>query len=406
MEKEKKVETPVVSEEKPKKKWPHIVRKTGLIVGIVLSTIVTIALSYVGYVVLSYNRIGDISLDVDNNSTKEKVAVNQELGMVTYNIGFGAYSQDFTFFLDDGYDDEGNRTIGYHSKALSKDDVIFNTNGAIKTVQDLNPDFVMLQEVDTNSTRSYHINQDEEFKTSFKDYSHTHCVNFHTAFLPYPLYDMHGTVNAGLSTFSRYKIQAAERKSYTIADDLSKLFDLDRCFSVHEITVENGKSLFIINSHMSAYDEGGVIRKQQMLELNTFMKSVTDNGNYLIVGGDFNHDLLINNPDYNYNETDHRPFGVTKKKPDWLSYLFDENGKSPLYDDVKVYAADNEPTCRNNDIEWEEGKTFVATVDGFVVSKNVEVNAVKTIRTKQGKKGVDGFAFSDHQPVELRFTLK
>lgn len=390
---------------KPQRKWPHIVRLVSLIVGIVLSTVVSIAAGFVGYILLSYYRIGDQNLDINAGATLEKVDTNVEMNVVTYNIGFGAYSQDYTFFLDDGYDENGNETIGHWSKGRSKEEVEFNTQGSIKAVKDLDPDFVLLQEVDTNSTRSYHINQDEEFSKEFVNYDHVHCVNFHSAFLPYPLYDMHGSVNAGLTSYSRYVIKSAERKQYTIADNLSKLFDLDRCFSVHVIEVSNGKNFYVVNSHMSAYDEGGVIRKQQMAELNGFMKAVIDNGDYLIVGGDYNHELLTHNPDFAYTD-ENRPFGATLKKPNWLSYLFDEDGKTPLIDEVRVVAADNEPTCRNNDIEYTPGKTFVTTVDGFIVSNNVEVNDIKVIQTKQGKKGFDGFAFSDHQPVELKFTLK
>ena len=390
---------------KPQRKWPHIVRLVSLIVGIVLSAVVSIAAGFVGYILLSYYRIGDKVLDVDKGATIQKAETNVEMNMVTYNIGFGAYSQDYTFFLDAGYDENGNETCGHWSKGRSKEEVEFNTQGSIKAVKDLDPDFVLLQEVDTNSTRSYHINQDEEFTKEFTNYDHVHCVNFHSAFLPYPLYDMHGSVNAGLTTYSKYGIVSAERKQYTIADDLSKLFDLDRCFSVQVIEVNNGKKFYVVNSHMSAYDEGGVIRKKQMEELNGFMKAVIDNGDYLIVGGDYNHELLTYNPNYSYT-AENRPFGATLKKPDWLSYLFDENGKSPLIDEVRVVAADNEPTCRNNDIEYTPGKTFVTTVDGYIVSNNIEVKDIKTIQTKHGNKGYDGFAFSDHQPVELKFALK
>ena len=392
-------------EEKQTKKWPHIVRMVSLIVGIVLSSVFSFVLGYVGYIFLSYYRIGDKALDIDSNAVVEKVNVNQELTVVTYNIGFGAYSQDYTFFLDDGYDENGDYRIGHWSKGRSKEEVEFNTNGSIKAVKDLDADFVLLQEVDTNSTRSYHINQDEKFKEKFASYDHIHCQNFHSAFLPYPLYDMHGSVQAGLTTFSKYKVQSAERKQYTIADDFSKLFDLDRCFSVQVLEVNNGKSLYIVNSHMSAYDEGGVIRKTQMNELNTFMKAVTDSGNYLVVGGDFNHDLLTFNPDYSYTE-EVRPFNMTLKKPDWLAYLFDEEHKSPLNENIKVVAADNLPTCRNNDNEWIPERSFVTTVDGYLVSDNIEVEKVEVIQTKQGKKGIDGFAFSDHQPVQLKFKLK
>ena len=102
---------------------------------------------------------------------------------------------------------------------------------------------------------------------------------------------------------------------------------------------------------------------------------------------------------------ENRAYGVTKKAPDWVAYMFDKEGKSPIIDGYTIYAADNNPTCRNNDIEWEEGKTFVCTVDGYIVSNNVKVNKIEAIKTKQGKKGVDGFAFSDHEPVYMEFEL-
>ena len=53
-------------------------------------------------------------------------------------------------------------------------------------------------------------------------------------YLPYPLHDMHGRVNAGIATFSKFKIISSTRYSLTVTDSLSKLFDLDRCFVANE----------------------------------------------------------------------------------------------------------------------------------------------------------------------------
>jgi hypothetical protein len=141
-----------------------------------------------------------------------------------------------------------------------------------------------------------------------------------------------------------------------------------------------------------------------MKELNAFLKACADSGDYVLVGGDFNHDLLTYNPKYSYTNTN-RPFGVTKKAPDWVAYMFNSDGTSPIMDGYTIYAADNNPTCRNNDIEWDPDKTFVCTVDGFIVSSNVNVIGVEAIQTKQGAKKIDGFAFSDHEPVKLSFEL-
>lgn len=372
----------------------------------VLIVVVLFVVGYVGYVLLSYNRIGDMDLDITTAASNNEVKIGDVYSVSTYNIGFGAYSQDFTFFLDTGYDENGEETCGYYSKAKSKEEVLFNTNGAIDTILDLNVDFALFQEVDTDSTRSYKINQNEMIKQAFTGFDSTFAINFHSAYLPYPLYDMHGIANAGLATLSKYKIQSAKRYEYTISDSLSKLFDLDRCFSEIIVDIEGSdKKLHIVNSHMSAYDKGGVIRAKQIEELNAYMKECQEKGDYVVIGGDYNHDLITYNPNFSYTKDD-IPFYVNKKAPDWVSYFYDENGTSEFIDGYSIVTSDNNPTCRNNDMEWEPGKTFTCVVDGYIVSNNIEIVYIENVQTKQGNKGYDGFAYSDHEPVYMQFKLK
>ncbi len=381
--------------------------KTTIIVVVSLIVFLLVGvLGYGAYILISYNRIGDQTLEVTHNSTLETININEEYSCITYNLGFGAYLQDFTFFMDTGYDKNNQKTQGYYGKAKSKEEVLFNINGAIDSVLTADVDFIFFQEVDTNSTRSYHVNEYEMITKKFLNYDHSFAINFHSAYLPYPLYDMHGKSNSGIATFSKYSIQEAYRKEYTIAKDLSKLFDLDRCFSYSIVKVENGKNLYLVNSHMSAYDEGGKIRQKQLDELNAFLTMCAQNQDYVIVGGDFNHDLLTYNPQFNYDKINNRAFNMTLKSPDWISFFFDENQKSPLVDYYQVIAADNWPSCRNNDIEWDEEETFVCCVDGFIVSNNIEVLVNKNIKTGLGNKNIAGFAFSDHEPAYLSFKLK
>ncbi len=381
------------------------IAKVFTIIGSILGAVIAIAGGYVVYVLLSYNRIGDTELSIEKGATKEKLSVGESYTAASYNIGFGAYSQDYTFFLDTGYDADDNPTCGHWSKARSKDDVLFNINGAISTIKELNPDFIAFQEVDTKATRSYKVNQDEMIKEVFTDMDHTHAINYHTVFLPYPLYDMHGSVNAGLTTLSKFSVIEAERKQYTVSTSFSKFFDLDRCFSYQKMEVSNGKYFYFVNSHMSAYDEGGVIKAKQLEELNSFLKDRKDNGDYVIVAGDYNHDLLTYNPEYSYSPSN-RPFKETKKDPDWVVNWFNEDGTSPLIDGYSVVASDNSPSCRNNDIEWTPGTTYTCVVDGFIVSDNISIISHKNIQTKNGKKGLDGFAYSDHEPATMEFKLK
>ena len=175
-------------------------------------------------------------------------------------------------------------------------------------------------------------------------------------------------------------------------------------FFINKIPVNNGKNLYLINSHMSAYDEGGVVRNAQIQQLNTFLKSLYENGDYIILGGDFNHDLLTNNPLNSY-DLENKPFSgmYTQFTPDWVLYLFDEDKTSTFDEAFNVYAASNYPTLRGADIEYEKGVTFVSTVDGFLVSDNVEVVSVEALCV--GNEEVDMFLNSDHQPTTLKFKL-
>lgn len=363
--------------------------------------IILILVSYVLYVVFSYHRIGNQTLDVSHNSQIEKVKVNETLTMTSYNIGFGAYDNQFTFFMDTGIDKDGNPTQGKYGKAVSKENVEKNIAGSLEVLKGLNSDFIALQEVDEDSSRAYHVNQRKYFEDAFSTYDSTFAIDFDSAYLFYPIFDPHGKSLAGLSTFSKYKIDKSNRIEYTVADDFSKYLDLDRCFSANHLTCENGKEFVFINSHMSAYDEGGKIRDKQLEELYSYMKTEEKKGNYVICCGDFNHDFLTNNPKYPQYTSENYAYKdqIDQQKPSWVNYIFNEDGKSYFDDGFEVYAADNTPSCRDCDVVYQEGSTFVSTLDGFIVSKNVSVEKVLT--TKVGT----GFLYSDHQPTTLTFKL-
>ena len=55
------------------------------------------------------------------------------------------------------------------------------------------------------------------------------------------------------------------------------------------------------------------------------------------------------------------------------------------------------PSCRNADAPYHD-EQFVLTVDGFIVSENVQVEELAVIDT--------GFAYSDHNPIRLTFSLR
>ena len=363
-----------------------IKRVLSVIFAIVLLIAVVVG-CYIAYLMITYNRIADMQpVSVDNDVTGVTLQVGEEYTATTYNIGFGAYTPDYTFFMDEGIMEDGTHKVGEHSVAASKESVLACTDGAISVIREINPDFALYQEVDTDSTRSYGVNQKTAIQTAFPNMASAFAVNFHSAFLAYPIPEMHGFVNAGLLSMSDVHVQSAFRRSFPVDDGFpTKFFDLDRCFLIERIPVTGGGNLVLINSHMSAYDEGGKIRALQLALLTDVLRTEAAAGNYVIVGGDWNHALCGSAELY----------PSQAKVPPWVA-TFDDR---LLPEGFSVVAAENlaeVPTCRNNDIPYEKGVTYTTTVDGFIVSSNVEATA-QNIDT--------GFAYSDHNPVLLTFRL-
>lgn len=363
------------------------VKRVLRVIGLLLIAVALVVVTYVAYIAVSYNRIPDnAALEVQGNSDKA-LQTGREYTATTYNIGFGAYTPDYTFFMDEGRMDDGDETVGSHAKAVSKASVENCTSGAINAIKDEAPDFALFQEVDTDSDRSRHVNQLEAISDAFGQKGSVFACNLHSAKLMYPLTDPIGTMNSGILTLSGYEVDSAVRRSYPISDAFpTKFFDLDRCFAVMRIPVEGtDKQLVLINSHMSAYDEGGAFRAQQMELLMGVLREEAQAGNWVIAGGDWNHALCGSESMYPSQQ----------QVPDWLA-VFDDADLPEGFSVVRADNIEDVPTCRDSDIAYEPGVTYVSTVDGFLVSGNVAAHA-QNIDTS--------FAYSDHNPVKLTFEL-
>ena len=86
---------------------------------------------------------------------------------------------------------------GKKSWADSKDSVVRCIDEAAEKALSFDPDFVLFQEVDTDSTRSYHVDQRRQLADRFPGYTEVFAVNYHSAFLMYPFLQPHGASNSG-----------------------------------------------------------------------------------------------------------------------------------------------------------------------------------------------------------------
>lgn len=351
-----------------------------LFLGLLLLAVAVIIV-YLLYVLISYKRIPDgAKPELLHRARDSKAATGVRQTVTTYNVGFGAYSPKFSFFMDDGT----------YSRAISRADVLRNMAGMQAFLEAFPSDYVLLQEVDFGSTRSYQLNEKEIFENtaSLLDFDSSFAVNYDSPYLFWPVKCPHGRSRSGLLSFSRYPIETALRRSLPLQSGFSKLLDLDRCYVKQRIPTETGHDLVLYHFHLSAYASDESLSLRQLKRLLGDMQEEYWAGNYCLAGGDFNKDLLGWSGDY-FESNGEKHSGA-------LAFPFDIVPDG-LRVEVPYDPEDPVPSCRNAHEPYQKGHTYVQTIDGFIVSENIRACSAKVMDT--------GFAYSDHNPVRMSFIL-
>ena len=352
-----------------------------ILLGVVI-LLLAVIIGYVIYVFAAYYRVEDnqiLPITAAGGAAQAEASAGELYRVASYNIGFGAYSNDYSFFMDGGRE----------SRARSPEAVRENVAGAMETVKAIEPDVLFLQEVDVDGTRSYHINEldliNEALAGQFASW--TFAQNYDRPYLFWPLLEPHGANRAGQATYSAFPIASALRRQLPIEDGFMKLVDCDRCYSVQRVPA-GGRELVLYNLHLSAYTSDGVIAEEQLAMLFADMLAEYNQGNYAIAGGDFNKDLLGNSSEV---------FGVSGPAYTWAQPI----PASLVPEGLSIIAPFDEekPTasCRNADRPYGPDN-YRVTVDGFVVSANIDVRKAQVWET--------GFRWSDHNPVFMDFILQ
>lgn len=296
---------------------------------------------------------------------------------ISYNIGFSAYIPKFSFFMDGGTE----------SWAFSKEDTINDTNNIANFLKEQDADFIALQEVDSNSDRTYHVNEVDMIRNQLADYSNVTACCYDSSFLFWPPWQPHGKSVSNLMTLSKFNPKnPALRRQLPIDEGFSAIKDYDRCYSIQRYETDNGKELVWYTTHMSAYSDDPTTSNKQIEMLIKDMQHEFDNGNYVICAADFNKQIVQNPQNY---------FSVPlveDTKPFPYEYLQGKN--------INLVAPFNESepvgSCRSAECPLES-TTPVSNIDGFLVSSNIIIDDTNVINTN--------FEYSDHNPVYIKFRL-
>ena len=305
----------------------------------------------------------------------DELPAGESIDVLSWNIGYAGLGAGSDFFMDGGKS----------SRAADKMQVSEYLAGIYGSIynSELEPDLILLQEVDIDSSRTFDINEAEQLGRG----NAVHALNYSCPFVPIPMPPM-GKVNSGLLTTTRYDVESAERISLPCPFSWPlRIANLKRCLLVSYLPIEGSdKQLVLVNLHLEAYDDGeGKIAQTKVL--NDFLQSEYAKGNYVIAGGDFNQIFPGGLDAYPNTHPELWTPGLLTEDmlPEGWSY---------------AYSLDT-PSCRLLNQPYNPADTVNTqyyVIDGFILSPNVELDLVENLDL--------GFANSDHNPVHISVRLE
>ena len=313
---------------------------------------------------------------IDAQTLGEPEIPGESIRVVSWNVGYCGLGENEDFVMDGGKGDG--------KPELADFDVYFN--GVLDTLDELDANIYLLQEVDEDSTRSYDTNEMKTFSEGRNAHSSVYALNYSCPFVPFPWPPI-GKVNSGILTTSDYAVEGGSAERIALPCPFSwplRTANLKRCLLVSRYALpEVEGELVVVNLHLEAYDDGEG-KAAQTAMLFQILEEEYARGNYVIAGGDFNQTFPGTLEKWPIGEGDVWAPGVLEAEslPEGWSYVYD----------------DSSPTCRLLDAPYDSGASQHYVLDGFIVSPNVEVLSVQTQDL--------GFKYSDHNPVVMEIGFK
>ncbi len=246
--------------------------------------------------------------------------------IMTWNIRFGCGTEILWFG-----DACGERTI------LKRDEVTKNLDLIVKTINDIKPDILLLQEVDVKCKRTAYIDQMKYImdKTYF-NYGY-YATNWNIQFIPS---DGIGRMDEGNAILSRWKMSDVKLHPLPLRNDLdalTKYFYVREIVMSAKVSLQNKKEIIVINTHLSAFSTDDT-KKRQLEKYIQICDDLNLAETQLITGGDYN--LLPPNSDsLDYCDEDkcedehfhsvgdkpfHKEGSNYEPEIDWLNPLYDK----------------------------------------------------------------------------------
>jgi endonuclease/exonuclease/phosphatase family metal-dependent hydrolase len=197
-----------------------------------------------------------------------------QLKVMNWNVKFGAARIDFFFDL------WGDRTV------MNQAEVLANLDGLYRLIREVGPDLLLVQEIETNSRRSAHIDMVQGILDNTDLNYAAYFPVWRSRFVPK---EGLGRVDMGNAILSRYPIVEATRIAQADRQDLpahERYFYLHR--GVGRAVIEVGQTRLAAHVvHAEAYETGGT-NLTNARHLEQILELAEAEALPFVLGGDFN----------------------------------------------------------------------------------------------------------------------
>lgn len=336
-----------------------------IIVSLIVAVLLILSLNYIELTAFQPKDIEKLSVNI---SSKENIINNETISILTWNIGYGGLGKESDFYID------GGKSILPKSREIT----LNHLNNITKFIHNYKSDIYLFQEVTLESKTTFNTNIFKKLQNTLQKYNSVYSPTVYIKNLT-----LIGNITSGNSMFSKYLPTTSKRIS--LPSDNNIIFNSKHNFIVQRYNIEGiSKEWVIINVHLSAFDEGGKVRDEQINSIKEFMMNEYNKGNYVVVGGDWNHRLIETSFE---NNTDEKHLFWIKDLP---SKFTPEGWKWGI--------DENEPTVRTLERPYVKNNNYTCIIDGFLVSPNVEIIETECINLE--------FEDSDHNPIVIEVRQK
>ena len=224
------------------------------------------------------------AVDVTCPADAPTLAAGQPITVLNWNVQYFA-GTDYVFWYDvldeDGPDDRPS------SEAIAT-----TLNEVARVVAEVEPDVILLQEVDDGASRTDGQDQLAALLQRLPDASglqcHASATYWEAAFVPHPR--IMGSVGMKLSTVSRFQIDTGTRHQLAQmpSDLLTRQFDIRRAILETRLPVDDGSTLAVLTTHLDAFAQGNDTMERQVAETAALVDELSQAGTPWVLGGDFN----------------------------------------------------------------------------------------------------------------------